>query len=737
MLDITEACNGGHKETNKGRLAVDLTPDEEYHCFHGNQDESDTDDNTNLQDSHGVSLDNNRRPGIGHMTRQEHSRGGGGAGSSGVTCSSGVGHVCSWYSRENTPDKTAKDIYNHEHLLTGSAQSDTKIYSSVPLDSEFKRHLEEEGNDFKDVRLYDEIDCDKIRQTHAAGILSEENSTTKDDYDELDQLFQNGNSHPKRDSPCFADAELSCCFTDAHQGHAHQGHAHQGHAQVRESCSRFLTSLPHTGANENHITPSFRNAGTEDESNNNISGLAGTDLSKPNCLDLEHELRQAAGEDDMEEDDEDDELDEDDESDEFSSVELPEAPPEIPVDMDEDVDEGMEAMDASLVMSIHGELCELDPLHRPSSREDCPEEKVEEIPDEMMKSIAEEIHDVLTDGEKEPTAGEAREGESPLCKQLPFHYPFTMKHVGYLFDKSRHHFTSSKSDKPKRASRPSKSQATHKTTRASPAYAQRMCFSTSVDKEEEEEEEEDAVVPQGVTASGSSRVSVATMTSPQHHPTMTDLEVTHRGLHRFIPRHADEINIGIGDPIHVIKEYDDLWCEGINFRTNERGIFPAMYANDLKFLDESDDDEEEYWKFNMKFLGSMEVTAHKGDDILLYAINKVAKTHQGKIHAASVCILEINQYGIRMIDKSKDGHEKDTFSHFFALKNISFCGTHPKDNRYFAFITKHPRDYKFACHVFHGNRPTHRARDALGEAFKRFYQEYMAFTHPTEDIYIE
>ena len=63
-------------------------------------------------------------------------------------------------------------------------------------------------------------------------------------------------------------------------------------------------------------------------------------------------------------------------------------------------------------------------------------------------------------------------------------------------------------------------------------------------------------------ASGASRVSVSTMTSPQHLPAVTDLEVTHRGLHRFIPRHHDEINIGIGDPIHVIKEYDDLWCEG-------------------------------------------------------------------------------------------------------------------------------------------------------------------------------
>ncbi|GFR69478.1 C-Jun-amino-terminal kinase-interacting protein 1 [Elysia marginata] len=355
----------------------------------------------------------------------------------------------------------------------------------------------------------------------------------------------------------------------------------------------------------------------------------------------------------------------------------------------------------------------------------------------MMKSIAEEIHDVLTDGEKEVTGDDTRDGEPSVHSQLPFHYPFTMKHVGYLFDKSRHHFTSSRSDKPKRSSRASKSQSASKTTRASPSYAQRISFTNPPPEEKEEKDTqiEEAVIPQ--EASGASRVSVSTMTSPQHLPAVTDLEVTHRGLHRFIPRHHDEINIGIGDPIHVIKEYDDLWCEGINLATNERGIFPAMYANDLKFLDDSDDDEEEYWKFNMKFLGSMEVTAHKGDDVLLYAINKVAKSHQGKIHNAAVCILEINQYGIRMIDKSKDGHEKDTFSHFFALKNISFCGTHPKDNRYFAFITKHPRDYKFACHVFHGNRPTHRARDALGEAFKRFYQEYMAFTHPTEDIYIE
>lgn len=40
------------------------------------------------------------------------------------------------------------------------------------------------------------------------------------------------------------------------------------------------------------------------------------------------------------------------------------------------------------------------------------------------------------------------------------------------------------------------------------------------------------------------------------------LEATHRGLHKFVPRHHDEIDLEIGDPIYVQKEADDLWCEG-------------------------------------------------------------------------------------------------------------------------------------------------------------------------------
>lgn len=43
------------------------------------------------------------------------------------------------------------------------------------------------------------------------------------------------------------------------------------------------------------------------------------------------------------------------------------------------------------------------------------------------------------------------------------------------------------------------------------------------------------------------------------------LEATHRGLHKFLPRHHDELEIEIGDPIYVQKEADDLWCEGLYF----------------------------------------------------------------------------------------------------------------------------------------------------------------------------
>ena len=40
--------------------------------------------------------------------------------------------------------------------------------------------------------------------------------------------------------------------------------------------------------------------------------------------------------------------------------------------------------------------------------------------------------------------------------------------------------------------------------------------------------------------------------------------------------------------------------------------------------------------------------------------------------------------------------------YFYSLRNVTFCGFHPSDLRYFGFVTKHPRLSKYACHVFLG-----------------------------------
>ncbi|RUS85972.1 hypothetical protein EGW08_006242, partial [Elysia chlorotica] len=490
------------------RLAVDLTPEDEY-CFHDDRPSVDA-TNENLsahQETNMTRSDDNRRQDFGNNNNNNsnnstaHQDYGGSSGSSGSSVPCGrAGHVCSWYSRQGTPDKTAKDIYNHEHLHT-----DAKQFSTRPLDSEFKRHVEEEGNDFKEVALCEEMTNGQIRKTsshdglrrtrrgdqHDDSVTKYINDDIDDDDDDEDEVIPMSDEdrpgatpspgHPKRQSPCFADAELSGCFPDSEHANRPAGDTIPRFPTVVQACRN---SLPEDRSNNNNNSNSSNSSSSSCRDSTNSSAASNV----RNCLDLGQELQQAltGGKTerghDYEDDDFDDEEDEDEDedgSDDFalSNEDLPEAPPEIPVDMDEDVDEGMEILDPSLVMSIHGELSELDPLYQGTDTDQRPGMKVEEVSDEMLKSIAEEIHEVLTDGDKdENVVGAAAEGQAPLRNQLPFHYPFTMKHVGYLFDKSRHHFTSSRSDKPKKSARSSRSSTACKSSRASPTYAQRISF---------------------------------------------------------------------------------------------------------------------------------------------------------------------------------------------------------------------------------------------------------------------
>ena len=49
-------------------------------------------------------------------------------------------------------------------------------------------------------------------------------------------------------------------------------------------------------------------------------------------------------------------------------------------------------------------------------------------------------------------------------------------------------------------------------------------------------------------------------------------------LDRFVPRHADELYLETDDPVLMVSQSEDLWCQGYNMRTGSTGIFPTYYA---------------------------------------------------------------------------------------------------------------------------------------------------------------
>ncbi|XP_072551363.1 C-Jun-amino-terminal kinase-interacting protein 2 isoform X2 [Salminus brasiliensis] len=222
---------------------------------------------------------------------------------------------------------------------------------------------------------------------------------------------------------------------------------------------------------------------------------------------------------------------------------------------------------------------------------------------------------------------------------------------------------------------------------------------------------------------------------------------THRAVFRFIPRHSDELELDVDDPLFVEEEEDDYWYRGYNMRTGARGIFPAYYAHEV--IGQTKDlmamKRNPAWmeSFTVQFLGSVEVPYHQGNGILCAAMQKIAMARKRTVHLRppSLCELEISLQGVKLVMSLEDEYdlseEFDRCSHFFQMKNISFCGCHPKNNCYFGFITKHPMLNRFACHVFVSQESMRRVAECVGRAFQEYYQEHLEYACPTEDIYLE
>uniref|UniRef100_A0A3B4C3Z8 Mitogen-activated protein kinase 8 interacting protein 1a n=1 Tax=Pygocentrus nattereri TaxID=42514 RepID=A0A3B4C3Z8_PYGNA len=211
-------------------------------------------------------------------------------------------------------------------------------------------------------------------------------------------------------------------------------------------------------------------------------------------------------------------------------------------------------------------------------------------------------------------------------------------------------------------------------------------------------------------------------------------EQSHRAVFRFMPRHEDELELEADDPLLMEVQAEDLWCEAYNMRTGSRGIFPALYAVKVT-KDVKSDWLDSFW---LKFLGSVQVPYHKGNDVLCAAMQKIATNRRTTMQFSppSACIVEISIRGVKIIVQD-DCQTAEGYCHFFQLKNISFCGCHPKNSKYFGLITKHPAHQRFACHVFFSEEHAPHLAASVGKAFQQFYKEHMEYSCPTEDIFLE
>ncbi|XP_042266504.1 C-Jun-amino-terminal kinase-interacting protein 1-like [Thunnus albacares] len=214
---------------------------------------------------------------------------------------------------------------------------------------------------------------------------------------------------------------------------------------------------------------------------------------------------------------------------------------------------------------------------------------------------------------------------------------------------------------------------------------------------------------------------------------------SHRAVYRFVPRHADELFLETDDPLLILNQSEDLWCQGYNMRTGATGIFPAFYAVRVDKDNNKVQRDGCMEQFMVRFLGSVQVPIHKGNDVLCAAMQKVAYNRRLAGQPPSACVLEVSVRGVKISvqDQCHSAHRGDQCFHFFQLKNISFCGCHPKHSKYFGFITKHPDQQRFACHVLVAETTLHPLAESVGRAFQQYYKEHIGYSCPTEDIFIE
>ncbi|GMR39024.1 hypothetical protein PMAYCL1PPCAC_09219, partial [Pristionchus mayeri] len=115
---------------------------------------------------------------------------------------------------------------------------------------------------------------------------------------------------------------------------------------------------------------------------------------------------------------------------------------------------------------------------------------------------------------------------------------------------------------------------------------------------------------------------------------------THRAQSAFHARHHDEVSLEIGDAVRVDRQFDDHWSQGVNLRSGLSGIFPSAIVVEIDVIEEICQGAlptntnkiltAERDTFYLTLLASIEVGHHKGNDVLVQAMNKVLAMYKRK-----------------------------------------------------------------------------------------------------------
>jgi hypothetical protein len=132
--------------------------------------------------------------------------------------------------------------------------------------------------------------------------------------------------------------------------------------------------------------------------------------------------------------------------------------------------------------------------------------------------------------------------------------------------------------------------------------------------------------------------------------------------------------------------------------------------------------------FKVRFLGSMNVKADKGNDYINDTIRQVMGSRAAhNIFKSSEFTLLVNSESISLfsISSDKDAQQmtEDLLVAKFEVNELAFWCTHKDNEKLFGFISKEPNhSLKFVCHVFESDVNSSLLCDSITQATQLAYQ---------------